>query len=575
MSGVQGQVYAPGRNTQTVEPASPSDQYEATQQGVALPLLTYVDEAENITLTREKVYDYTFTATLNAGESYTFDFSKLYVMLHGEDTTYTIKDSNNNSVATNSTVTLSTAGTTRYTIEVISDSCYDPFGNKQLLLEGEAFIINLGLVADIASLPEPTIVQNPYGTRYKVTQSNSTSSDWTAALVPLNGLKIKYWSTAQNQEVIIDLSSVSISGSNQVGNEITINGADYTLTLYCTNIHSTKGKNTWVNAKDSSNNYQLYVTAASDCRVSSKTSSVGPKVTYTFTDNLNKSVTITAMDYTTSKPASGDTLYSHNKLLDNKELTTSFSGGSCVAAGTMITLADGSQKPVETLNENDYVLVFDHETGEYVSVPIFMIVNHGTNEYNIIRYAFSDGSELKIIESHGLFDLDLRQYVHITEENYLSFVGHRFAKYENGNTVPVTLISAEIIVETTEMIAPFSYGTLNCITNGLISYDTVLIGTYNYFEYDEDMKYDEELMAQDIQRYGLYSYEDWEEITTLDLYNAFNMKYLKAAEGKGLATNEIFAGYIYWLYGMVENGEVTSKYLSHEIIQEYLLHGEQ
>ena len=561
MSGVQGQVYAPGRNTQTVEPASPSDQYEATQQGVALPLLTYVDEAENITLTRETVYDYTFTATLNAGESYTFDFSKLYVMLHGEDTTYTIRDSNNNSVAANSTVTLSTAGTTRYTIEVVSDSCYDPFGNVQLLFEDETFVINLALVADIASLPEPTIVQNPYGTKYKVTASNSTSADWTAALVPLDGLKIKYWSTAQNREVTIDLSSVSISGSNQVGNEITINGPDYTLTLYCTNIHSTKGKNTWVNAKDSSNNYKLYVTAAEDCRVSSKTSSVGPKVTYTFTDNLYKSVSITSMDYTTSKPASGDTLYSHAKLL-NGELTTSFGSTSCVAAGTLVTMANGTQKPVESLLENDQVLAFDHETGEYVATPLFMVVNHGHKVYDVIHLTFSDGSDLKIIESHGLFDLDLRQYVDITDANYLDLIGHRFASYKNGVTKPVTLVSAEIIQEETDMMAAFSYGNLNAITNGLVSYDTKLFGTYNYFEYDADMKYVEDAKRADVEQYGLYVYEDWSDYIDRDTFDAFGFQYFKVSEGKGLCTRDDLIGYILWLGDLIEEGCIpVSKYL--------------
>ena len=242
-------------------------------------------------------------------------------------------------------------------------------------------------------------------------------------------------------------------------------------------------------------------------------------------------------------------------------LNSSSSSGFCVAAGTMVTMANGAQKAVEDLTEDDLVLSFDHEAGEYVEAPVYMVVKHGVADYDIILYSFSDGTELKIVGSHGLFDLDLLQYVDITETNYMDYLGDRFAKYENGQTIAVTLVSAQIIREKTDMIAPFSYGPLNVITNGMISYDTYLYGTYNYFEYDENMKYVESAMNSDIQSFGLYSFEDWENITNRDLYEAFNMKYLRIAEGKGLATREMFIGYIYWLYGMVEDGQVTSKYL--------------
>ena len=556
--GVSGQVYAPGSNTQTVELASASYQYEASQQGNALPFLTYSEESDGRTLTRQNVYDYVFAASLSAGESYTFDFSKLFATLHGVNQVYTIKDAGGNTVSSTGTVVLNTAGTTRFVIEVTAANYYDASGNIQNVLDGKTFEIQLAVVADIADLPSPEKISDPTSTIYKVTASNSTSADWSIAVTPLVGLQITYWSTSDNAVKTIDFSNITISENSTQSTNTTISGADWTLALASTKIHDSKGSNIWINGTDG----KLYLTATSDARVSQNTSTRSTTITYTFTDNCNHTITFSKA-YSSGKPASGDTLYSHAKLLDNRELSTDFSGGgSCVAAGTLITMADGTQKAIEDLEPNDMILSFNHETGIYEATPIFMVVNHGHAQYDIIRLTFADGGELKIIESHGLFDLDLKQYIHIDMDNYMDYVGHRVAKYSDGHTVPVVIESAEIIQEETDMMAPFGYGNLNAITNGYVSYDTKLFGTYNYFKYDEDMKYDEESMASDIEQYGLYSYEDWSDYIDRDTFDAFGFKYFKIAVGKGLCTREDIIGYINWLKELIEEGCVpVSGYL--------------
>ena len=52
------------------------------------------------------------------------------------------------------------------------------------------------------------------------------------------------------------------------------------------------------------------------------------------------------------------------------------------------------------------------------------------------------------------------------------------------------------------------------------------------------MKYDEEAMAADIERYGLYTYEDWSDYLTYEQFLAYNVQYLKVSVGKGLITEE-------------------------------------
>ena len=240
------------------------------------------------------------------------------------------------------------------------------------------------------------------------------------------------------------------------------------------------------------------------------------------------------------------------------------SGLSCVTAGTLITLENGEQKPVELLEKDDLVLSFNHITGQYEAVPIFMVVNHGHQVWDVIKLIFEDNTELKIIESHGLFDFNTNNYAHINEENYLDYIGHLFAKYnsETGKTEKVRLIDALIIQEETDMMAPFSYGNLNAITNGLISYDTKLFGTYNYFDFDDNMKYNEESMISDIEKYGLYDYNYWQAYITHDTFNAFHFEYFKVAVEKELCTEEDIIGYILWLADLLEEGCVpVSKYL--------------
>ena len=60
----------------------------------------------------------------------------------------------------------------------------------------------------------------------------------------------------------------------------------------------------------------------------------------------------------------------------------------------------------------------------------------------------------------------------------------------------------------------------------------------NFFEYDENMKYVEESMQRDIEKYGLYTYDDFAEYVSEEVFNAFPFKYFKVAVGKGLITYE-------------------------------------
>lgn len=217
------------------------------------------------------------------------------------------------------------------------------------------------------------------------------------------------------------------------------------------------------------------------------------------------------------------------------------SEASCVAAGTLVTLADGSQKKVEDLLSTDLLLVFDHTSGTYESAPILFIENDGWKDYVVINLVFSNGQTTKVIDEHAFFDLTLNKYVYIDATNYAEFIGHKFAVYSSANTeiTNVVLENAYVQVEYTGCYSLITAYHMNYFVDGLFSMPGGISGLFNIFEYDETMAYDSEKMQSDIEKYGLYTYEDFEEYVPYEVFEyMFPAKYFKVAVGKGMITYE-------------------------------------
>lgn len=224
---------------------------------------------------------------------------------------------------------------------------------------------------------------------------------------------------------------------------------------------------------------------------------------------------------------------------------------TCIVAGTLITLADGTQKKVEDLVIGDQLIVFNHETGKYDVAPLLVNVhaNEEISYYNVINLYFDNGNVLRIVAEHGLFDKDLNKYVYITEDNAHDYIGHRFVSttYENGEYVNTftKLVKCEITYEYIKVYNPASVWHINLVAENML---TLSAGMVNLFEYDNNMKYDEQQMKEDIEKYGLYTYDDFKDYVTIDVFNAFPFKYYKVAVGKGLFTFEEIIGLINYYY---------------------------
>ena len=75
---------------------------------------------------------------------------------------------------------------------------------------------------------------------------------------------------------------------------------------------------------------------------------------------------------------------------------------------------------------------------------------------------------------------------------------------------------------------------------------------FNMFEYGEDLVYDAEQMQADIEEYGLFTYEDFEDFLPYEFSLAFPASYLKVSIGKGLMTFDDI--YLYIDQFLVKNG---------------------
>ncbi len=213
---------------------------------------------------------------------------------------------------------------------------------------------------------------------------------------------------------------------------------------------------------------------------------------------------------------------------------------SCVAAGTMITLADGTQKQVELLTGNEMLLVWNMYTGQFDSAPILFIDHDSYALYKIINLYFSDGTVVKVIDEHAFWDINLNRYVFLRHDA-AQYIGHWFNKqtYDISNNIIWTSVQLTKVVLTEEYTtawSPVTYGHLCLYVNGMLSMPGATTGLINIFEVDDKtMTINQAKFIEDIATYGVFTYQEFAQLFDIseDVFNAFNGQYLKVSIGKG------------------------------------------
>ena len=245
-------------------------------------------------------------------------------------------------------------------------------------------------------------------------------------------------------------------------------------------------------------------------------------------------ITVAQFSY---KDAAGATYYYFiGYFMPNQVSSSGSGGGGCVTPDTLVTLADGTQKRIDNVTYSDKLLVWDFYKGEYTVMPSSIVMNHGYDNYDIVTLNFDDGTQVKTINGHGFFDVKENKFVIIEKDNVEQYVGHSFLKDAEKMTV-AKLISYSIYEEYTESWSILTAVNYNCILEGMLTLTPAEVeGSPDYlmpYAIGEGMKYDSGSMQMDIEKYGLYTYEDFKEYCTYEQFVAFGFENFKVSVGKG------------------------------------------
>ena len=227
-----------------------------------------------------------------------------------------------------------------------------------------------------------------------------------------------------------------------------------------------------------------------------------------------------------------------NMPAQNVTINATSSAPTCLAPDTLITLADGSQVRVDSLTGSEELLVWNMIEGKLDSAPILFIDSDPECEFEVVHLYFSDGTDVKVIYEHGFWDYDLNKYVYL-DRYAQKYIGHTFAKRSGEELSRVQLTDVVIETEVTTAWSPVTAGHLCYFVNGMLSMPGGVGGLFNIFEVDpETMTYDPEAMQRDIETYGLYTYEEMNEIVPLpeEMFETCGGAYLKVSIGKGNMT---------------------------------------
>ena len=226
------------------------------------------------------------------------------------------------------------------------------------------------------------------------------------------------------------------------------------------------------------------------------------------------------------------------------EMPVFSSGGGCFTPDTLVMLADGHKEEVKNLKVGDMIMTYNHELGKWEAQPIAVLTYQEAARHQVLDLYFANGNKIEVLFGHVFLNANTRLYDEIRLENITEYLGEEYL-YKDGNELKKTkLINYEIREENTEVYSIVSAYNYNHLLDDMLCISDDIPGLYNYFELDENYNYDLAKMQSDIAKYGLYTYEDFQDYISYEEFVIFNAKYLKVAVGKGLLTKETIIEYI-------------------------------
>lgn len=216
------------------------------------------------------------------------------------------------------------------------------------------------------------------------------------------------------------------------------------------------------------------------------------------------------------------------------------SKAGCLTAGTQILLADGTTKAIENITYDDLLAVWNYETGQLdAEYPIWIEQEHQTVSYRKIQ--FSDGSELKTVMNHGVFDVDKNLFVSVADPDFAP--GSEVYKVVDGKLRTVRVESVAIIHEMVEYYHVVSARFYNVIANGFVTTDGT-VALSNLYGFDAGLRWPATREAYLAQPGSTYSYNEFADLVPKHMYVGMRMGEIKAITDAGYLSLDEFKTYL-------------------------------
>lgn len=196
---------------------------------------------------------------------------------------------------------------------------------------------------------------------------------------------------------------------------------------------------------------QLYATAnyysVSINSISMGDNTLTADTDYTYTNNRNLTI---------NQPITGN-------------ITVTAQSDGCLVEGTKILLANGQYKNIEEIKYTDLLKVYDHVNGGVTeSYPIWIEKECMGTSYR--KITFDDGTDLKIFNSHYVFDVDKKMYIDVANDEECK-IGTRIYKWKNDKLEIATIEKIEDVNENVKFYNLVSTYYYNVIANDVITTD--------------------------------------------------------------------------------------------------------
>lgn len=334
---------------------------------------------------------------------------------------------------------------------------------------------------------------------------------------------LKAWVRSENQ--VISFSDVSYTITLKPGENC--NGAETTISniAYGTTLQSILDSNTGFTANESGDSSKLTA-----------------MITFGDERSIEIDDTSTKLDIDLDEAFSQSGSFS---ITINYGTNDGGDGDSCIFADTPILMADLTYRRADQIRVGDRIMAYNFETGRITPSTVCFTFFHGMKEIDIfaLHIYLENGDILKFAVNEKMgesfFDPEKKEYFELKENNYSQMVGRAVATFQGvEKRLGVTRIKAIEGRRESQVVGDIiTTHTMNFFATTALTANAIIANKV-YFEIDDDLKYAPEKKKQDIEKYGLFTYEDFKDFLSEEVFDSFNCQYFKVAYGKGVFTPE-------------------------------------